>query len=106
MLVLVTFKGININLYRELRAALAEQYSDTNKWNFDSAGDIGDLSDYQIRQMVSDGGDFMWRIIDLKVSRPYIILGINSLCISINYCNPLQISKIMGKEEAKNKQDL
>lgn len=44
-----------LDLYRELRKALAKQYSDTNKWAADTINDIGNLSDYQIQQALSGG---------------------------------------------------
>lgn len=95
----------NLRLYKELRNALAKQYSDTNKWVFDTTGDIGDLSDYQIRQALSGGG-FCFRIYDMKSDRPYINLIINDTCTGIWYFNSLRVEKIKGEKDAKKMQDL
>ena len=83
--VIVTYAE-KINLYREFRNALAKQYSDANKWFFDTTGDIGDLSDYQIRQALSGGG-FWFRIFDMKLDRPYIILSIDNNFLYCCYNN-------------------
>ena len=93
-------------LYRELRNALAKQYSDTNKWRFDTTRDIGDLSDYQIRQVLSGGEKFELRIMDITVGRPYINLIISDNGTGICYVNSLRVGKIEGEKEAKKALDL
>lgn len=95
----------NLCLYKELRNALAKQYSDTNKWGFDTTGDIGDLSDYQIRQALSEGG-FCFRIYDMKSNRPYIFLAIDNNFLLCNYNNSSRVAKIEDEKDAKKMQDL
>lgn len=95
----------NLILYKDLRDALAKQYSDTNKWFLDTKGDIGDLSDYQIRQALS-GGVFYFRIFDVKLDRPYIVLSIDNNFLYCYYSNSLRVAKIAGEKDAKKMQDL
>ena len=95
----------NLRLYKELRNALAKQYSDTNKWRFDTTGDIGDLSDYQIRQALSGGG-FCFRIYDMKSDRPYILLDIDNNFLHCYYSNSSRVGKIEDEKDAKKALDL
>lgn len=95
----------NLGLYKELRNALAKQYSDTNKWGFDTTGDIGDLSDYQIRQALSEGG-FCFRIYDMKSNRPYIFLAIYNNFLFCIYSNSSRMAKIEDEKDAKKALDL
>ena len=96
----------NLYLYRELRNALAKQYSDTNKWVFDTTSDIGDLSDYQIRQALSEGEKFYFKIVNIKVGCSYIHLGIADDLLVCSYFNSSRVAKIEGEKDAKKVQDL
>lgn len=95
-----------LSMYRDLRNALAKQYSDKNKWHLDTKGDIGDLSDYQIRQAISEGQDFMFRIIDVKVDRPYIVLLDMGLYTHITYLNSARVAEIENEKDTKKSEDL
>lgn len=48
----------------------------------------------------------MFRIIDIKVGRPYIVLSAYGDVIQILYYNPSRLEKILGEEETKRMQDL
>ena len=92
--------------YKDLRTALAKRYSDKNKWYLDTKGDIGDLSDYQIRQMISENAYFLFRVVDLKVDRPYINLAIDYFKAEITYFNSSRVAKIEGEKDSKKALDL
>ena len=72
----------------------------------DTKGDIGDLSDYQIRQMISENAYFLFRVVDLKVDRPYINLAIDYFKAEITYFNSSRVAKIEGEKDAKKALDL